>query len=70
MTSLLPLARIMVFLHLQVGFIFDTKMDITRMRGHLRIVPPFKCEHLEQVWTSWPTLNLSKGKALGSDMVG
>jgi hypothetical protein len=69
---MLSLAWIMVLLHLRVGQIqyVILKRVSWELEGLQRVPRPFKGEHFEHVHTSRSTYVSSKGKPLGSHMIG
>ena len=63
---------IMLLVHVWVGQIqyVILKRVSWELEGLQRVLPPFKGEHFEHVHTSRPTSVSSKGKPLGSHMIG
>ena len=72
MTPMSPPMWIMVLLHLQVGLILYVipKWTSRELEVPPRLLPPFKDEHLQHVWTNYPATYLPQGQPLGSQMVG
>ena len=71
-SSMLPLAWIMVVLHLWVSLILYIIPTWTsqELEEPSRLLLLIKCEYLERAWKWNPTSYLSQGQALGSHMVG
>ena len=69
---MLSLLWIMVFLHLRVGqSLYVILKRVSRgLEGLQRVLPPCKGDYFEHAHTSRPTFVSSKGKPLGSHMVG
>jgi len=54
----------------QSNSLCNSKLEIMKLGGSWRILPPFKGEHLEWAQTSQPYLSFPRGKPLVSHMVG
>ena len=50
-------------------YICRLETNITRIKRSQQLLPPFKGEHLEWVWTSWMTPIFPKGNPQGIQMV-